>query len=196
MYEKYKKWSSQYDVMAEELKERGFNHVKTFFFLSYFTLGFAYFNSALLKVHDSDIIIGILFDESLFYFSVVTFLIFYLSFWLSTYLTNKSTIFSPLKVFSHWASYCSYEFIFGLLVVYLVGFTIGAKVSVESISWLDLTQASTYVLFALTIIFFIITFGLFVFVEKNKPKKKQAIILLGGFTLFCGALTVISNIMS
>ena len=83
-----------------------------------------------------------------------------------------------------------------MLTVYLIGFTIGAKVSIESVPWLDLTQASTYVLFTLTVIFFVITFGLFLFVEKNKPKKKQALKLLSGVTFFWGVLTVISNIIS
>ncbi|MAC35591.1 MULTISPECIES: hypothetical protein [Idiomarina] len=195
-YEKYKKWSSQYDGMAEELKEMGLNHLKTFFFLSYFTLGFAYFSSAIFSVHDSDKIIRVLFDEGLFFFSVGTFIIFYLFFWAVTYLTKKLIFLSPLKVFFRWASYCTYEFIFSLLTVYLIGFTIGAKVSIESVPWLDLTQASTYVLFTLTVIFFVITFGLFLFVEKNKPKKKQALKLLSGVTFFWGVLTVISNIIS
>ena len=141
-------------------------------------------------------IIRILFDEGLFFFSVGTFIIFYLFFWIATYVTKKLIFLSPLKVFFRWASYCTYEFIFSLLTVYLVGFTIGAKVSIESVPWLDLTQASTYVLFTLTVIFFVITFGLFLFVEKNKPKKKQALKLLSGVTFFWGVLTAISNIIS
>ncbi|MBH0059671.1 hypothetical protein I6E85_00725 [Pseudoalteromonas sp. NZS71] len=196
MFQRYKEWSKKYDVMALELKKRGYHLLKMFFFLSYFTLGFAHFKTIFYKEYDSDKIIRVLFDESLFFFSILTFTFFAFLFVLSSWLTRKSKLFNPLKVFFHWASNSSFDFSFGLMVVYLAGFTIKAKVSIESIPWFNFSDLSTYVLFVLTVFFYIITVDLLIFVTKDIPKKKQVVKLLGVITALLAGLTVISNIMS
>ena len=111
-------------------------------------------------------------------------------------MTKKSKLFNPLKVFFHWSSNSSFEFSFGLLVVYLIGFTVKAKVSIESIPWLNSSNLSTYILFVLTVFFYIITVYLLIFVTKDIPKKEQVVKLLGVITAALGGMTVISNIMS
>ena len=185
MIEKIKKWqercsawSKQYDVMALELKDRGWRHVKTFFFLSYFTLGFAFFNGLIIDEYDSDKIIRVLFDENLFIFACFTFLIFLALFKIFTRWSENCKLLKPIKGFAYWGADCSFEFIYGLLVVYLVGFTIRAEVSMGKIPWFNLTNEWTYIFFVLMVIFAVISIGLHIFVEKDKPKKSQAIKIL------------------
>ena len=189
-------WSSQYYDMALELKERGYNHVKTFYFLSYFTLGFAFFKSGVLNQHDSDAIIRILFDESLLLYSSITFLTCFVFFKLFSALTNKVSLFKYPKNFFYWLADSSYEFIFGLLIVYLVGFTVSAPVSVNSIPWLDLSNGYIYVLFVLSVIFFVISFGLLFFVDKQVRKKSKSLKILFTISLIFFVAAALINIKS
>lgn len=194
--ERVRSWSSQYDDMALELKERGYNHVKTFYFLSYFTLGFAFFKSGVLNQHDSDAIIKILFDESLLLYSSITFLTCFVFFKLFSALTNKVSLFKYPKNFFYWLADSSYEFIFGLLIVYLVGFTVRAPVSVNSIPWLDLSNGYIYVLFVLSVIFFVISFGLLFFVDKQVRKKSKSLKILFTISLIFFVAAALVNIKS
>jgi hypothetical protein len=193
---KYSAWSKQYDVMALELKDRGWRHVKTFLFLSYFTLGFAFFSGLIIDEYDSDKIIRVLFDENLFIFSCLTFLFFLVLFKLFTWWSESWKLLKPIKGFAHWGADCSFEFIYGLLIVYLVGFTIRAEVSMGKIPWFDLTNLWTYILFVLTVIFGVISLGLHIFVEKGKPKKSQAIKIIFSVGVFFGFCACVSNIIS
>tara|TARA_R110001583_G_scaffold89547_1_gene230889 strand:- start:3313 stop:3570 length:258 start_codon:yes stop_codon:yes gene_type:complete len=73
IFRRLKELSKQYDVMAMELIVRACHLFKMFFFLSYFTLRFAFFKAKFYKEYDIDKIIRVLFDESLLAFSILTF---------------------------------------------------------------------------------------------------------------------------
>lgn len=181
--------------MALEVKDRGLRHVKTFLFLSYFTLGFAFFNGIFNDEYDSDKIIRVLFDESLFHFACLTFSFFLVLFKMFTILSEKWKLLKPIKRFAYWGADLAFEFIYSLLIVYLVGFTIRAEVSLNKLPWFDFTNLWTYVFFVLAVIFIVISLGLQFFVEKDKPKKAQAIKILVCVSVFSGFCACASNII-
>lgn len=182
--------------MALELKDRGLRHLKTFLFLSYFTLGFAFFSGIVNDEYDSGKIIRILFDENLFIFACLTFVLFLVLFKLFAKWSEKCRLLKPIKGFAHWGADLSFEFIYGLLIVYLVGFTVRAEVSVDKLPWFDFANLWAYIFFVLTVIFIVISLGLQIFVEKGKAKKTQTIKILVIVSVIFGICACVSNIIS
>ncbi|MCH4814039.1 hypothetical protein [Vreelandella neptunia] len=180
-----------YQAIHKELKNRGLKHLKTLFFFSYFTLGFAFFNLYYFGEYNTDAIISVLFNERLLAYSVITtlgFLGFYILF---SALSLTFCGFSYLAKAFRWIGECCYEFAFGLIVVYLVGFMIDAPISVGSMPWLDLTQRNAYVLFNIFVLFLAIALELLLFVDKKVKKKSTclALVLFVSAGFFLGYLT-------
>lgn len=183
---------NDYQAINKELEKRAKKHLKTLFFFSFFTLGFAFLNLYFFDEHNADAIISVLFNERLLLYSVITTLIFlFLYNWFSV-LSNRCICLSFLAKTFRWLGECCFEFTFGLIVVYLFGFAIGASISVDSIPWLDLTQSRAYVLFLLSILFLAIALELWLFVDKNVKKKSVCIAVMFFFSavFFLGSMFV------
>ncbi|HDX9011202.1 hypothetical protein [Aeromonas dhakensis] len=188
--------SSKYAGIKQAITERGKIHIKTLYFFTYFTLGFAFFKSNIQNQHDADSIIRVLLDEALALYSLCFFAGCFFIFKCLDFLSKKSSIFECLKNIFYWLSNTSYEFILGLLVVYMFGFAVHAPISVNSIPWLDTSNFYAYVFFSLSLIFITFSLGLFAFVEKEVLKQSNVpkILLIISLTLFL--VMLLANIKS
>lgn len=167
-----------YKAIHKELKSRGIKHLKTLFFFSYFTLGFAFFNLYSFGEYNADAIIKVLFSERLLAYSVITTLAFSGLYTLLSALSHKYGGYSYLVKAARWVAESCYEFAFGLIVVYLVGFTIDAPISLDSMPWFDLTQRNSYIFFNISVLFLAITLELWLFVDKKVKNKLTCLALV------------------
>lgn len=184
-----------YKNIYKELKDRGLKHLKTLVFFSYFTLGFAFFNLYLFEEYSADAILSVLFNERLLAFSVGATILFLLLYFLFLSFSHKSALLNSGAKAFRWVAECCFEFSFGLIVVYLVGFAIHAPISVESMPWLDLTKSYVYVFSNICALFLAIAFELWVFVDKNVGKRTSCIVLVlfVSVSFFLGA--VVANLI-
>jgi hypothetical protein len=178
VYEPITSVPEDYKSISKELKSRSIKHLKTLLFFSYFTLGFAFFNLYLFDEYSADAIISVLFNERLLVFSVGTTVLFLLPYFILYCFKQKSDLINKGAKAFRWVAECCFEFSFGLIVVYLVGFTIHAPISIESMPFLDLTNSYVYIFSNICALFLAIGFELSVFVDKNVRKRKNCIRLV------------------